>query len=159
MELAERVLREVKMSAKAQEELQNELINLKGKIAMEEQSLNIIKSATSNSLLKQEALEQSIKSLEGQLNFLESTRNANTKSAMRQIYLREYATKIDPNREQQTMALAHLEEQHKRLISNYENNPEYIQVLEAEATSKQLSQLINDKRNEYMRLEAAELGQ
>ena len=159
MELAEKVLREVRMSARTQEELQNELINLKGQIAMEEQSLNIIKSVTSNNLLKQEGIEQSIKSLEGQLKFLEATRDANTKTVLRQLYLREYATKIDPNREEQARALAHLEEEHKRLISNFENNPDYIQVLEAEATSKQLSELINEKRNEYMRLEAAELGQ
>ena len=39
------------------------------------------------------------------------------------------------------------------LIERYEQKPEYRQIVEAEFTTRQLTQVISEKRNELMKLE------
>lgn len=153
MELVEQVVRDINRGIQFQEELKAEILSLKCKIALEEQDLSSIKKEGDHLGRELSLQEEKNKSLCEQEELLGSIRETSIRALQRRLYLKKCAATMEPNNEQMQAVLQEMQNRYSKLIEHYELKPEYKQIIEAETTTRQLSQKLAEKRNELMKLE------
>lgn len=148
-------VREAKAAALAQEELQNAIREIKSQLAIERQNLELIKSTNNCNATIVDDLNKIKAELKSRAESLEATREAINDAIISKTYLRKYIATSEPSEHNEWIRQ---QEMAKKLEESYQQNSEYRRVVEAQSKTQELEELISEKRNEYMRLEAAEKG-
>lgn len=156
MELSEKVVREAKAAAQTQIELQDLIRNMNGQIAMEQHSLQLIKRDAKANSIQLENLEKVAIDLKKREELVASLRETLNMSITTKTYLKQYVAMAEPNEEQQAQEYERLKAIYEKLVHSYESNPEYRRVIDAQKKTKEFEDLINEKREESMRLETAD---
>lgn len=144
---------EVEKLAMEEESIKCELNRNKTELYFRQDNLNKLKSDTQAISDKVTVLEQSYDETQHKIDCLKSILDATRTSSMHQSVLKKMIEKSQPTIENQTEKLHMFKESYSRMLSKYEESPIYYSILESEAEEKKLSELINDKRNEMMKLE------
>lgn len=153
MELGVKIVKEAMRVAQLQEDAKIDAINYKSQISVEKQSLSLLKKE-GELLAEQSSNCRALKqSLGEQEDFLKGTRDAFTRARLWRSYFQKFVTAMEPNEEHMSILFQEYQKRYSTLIEKYELNPEYLQIIEAEKTKRELTQVISDKRNELMKLE------
>lgn len=153
MDIIGKLVSECKTLAQTEEDLRNELFGLKGQLLIEEQNLALLRKDQEKLHIQSSNIKQSIESGQQQVEFLKSMRDSINKSSLIYSFLDKLIINAEPTDEQQENQYNVIQHEYIKLLKQYEESPEYLQILEAEAKDRELTQLINEKQNELMKLE------
>lgn len=153
MESGEQVVRDVKRCVQIQEDLRTEVLSLNGQIALETQNLSLLKKDETNLNLELSKMNEAIKSLREQEQFLNCARDGFNKALQWRLNFKKLVADMDPNNEQIDAMYHNMQNRYSTLVECYEQKPEYRQIVEAETIARQLTEVVGEKRNELMKLD------
>ena len=153
MEVVEKILNECRTLAQSEEQLRQELSNLKTQLSIEEQNLAISQKACEHMSSQCSNLNNLISSRKEQIESLRGFRESFIKSSLIYSFMDSFVLESDPSEEQQIAQVKLVQENYKKLLEGYEKVPQYQEILDAEIKDRELAKLIEVKQNELMRLE------
>ena len=153
MEVITKLVNETKRLAMEEEEVKQELTQLRHELMLQEQNYNanvkdyeMLCNQTTN-------LQQQLDANQRQIDLVKLMRSPIRVSVMLHSFLKTFIDKTNPTREQQMERLAKIQENYTKMLQKYEDTPSYHAILREEANEKELMNLIEDMRNKLSKLE------
>lgn len=106
-----------------------------------------------NLLHQLEAQRQEFSTKDKNLKLLESLREYKRKSVMYQTFLGKFIEETSPSTAEQNIKAEQLQNSFQEMLKRFEESPTYHSIIQAEADERELTRLIQEKKNEIMKLE------
>jgi septal ring factor EnvC (AmiA/AmiB activator) len=153
MDLGQKLVKDVRNCVQYQEELKAEIASLNNQVALENQYLSMIEKDGKQLSAELASKQDIINSLKEQEEFLDLIRDNFINSLLWASYFKNFVVDMEPDNEQMEVMMKDMQHRYDSLIEHYEQKPEYRQIIEAESTTRELNQVLCEKRNELMKLE------
>lgn len=131
-----------------------EVSKLNSELVVEELLLNMVKKDSENLRNQVSSAQQSLESASNQIQFVKSVRENFRSSLMLNSWMRKFVEKAEPTYETQMNKARDMEAKYQDHLKMYEENPTYQAILAEEAAERELRELVTEKHNETMRLDA-----
>lgn len=153
MDVTGRLVTEAKRLALEEDDIKNEILQLKTELTLEEQNLQIITKDHENLCLQKENIQLALNGLSQHADTTNIFQEELKRSIMLHSFLKGFVDKSDPNEEQQKTCSDEMQSHYNTMLKKFENNSTYKSILREEAKDKEITELITEKRNQIMKLE------
>lgn len=158
MEAVNRAISETKKLALEENESKTELSKLNVKLSMEEKNLSLLNKEIENLYNDVTHQEEILIESKTKVELINTFRESYKGSYLLLSFMKKFIENTDPKNEDQYQRIMSLQVEYTQLIKKYEENPIYQNILREASKEKELAILIQDKRNETMKLDTERSG-
>lgn len=150
----DQVISETRRMAIECSELEKEVNTLHGHVCIEEMLLEIVNKEHQGAVTEINLLESIKESLINHNSTLATLGQTTRIGYLLMIFLKKFIENAQPTSEDEKSKLELMRNSHNDMLKNYEMNPTYRAIIEAERYDQELTQSILEKSNQIMQLDA-----